>query len=101
MGYRKTIMYTVLNVALSLFIIIPAGYALSRRDLPGRNIFMFLIVFTMFFSGGIIPNYLVVRGLGMINTRSEERRVGKEGNSRGRLNGSRTESGQACTSSEI
>src|SRR5690625_230192 len=68
MGYRNTIMYTVLNVALSLFIIIPAGYALSRRDLPGRNIFMFLIVFTMFVSGGIIPKYLVVRGLGMINT---------------------------------
>jgi len=68
MGYRNTLMYTVLNVALSLSIIIPAGYALSRKDLPGRNIFMFLIVFTMFFSGGIIPKYLVVKGLGMINT---------------------------------
>lgn len=68
MGYRNTLMYTVLNVLLSLAIIIPAGYALSRKDLVGRTFFMFLIVFTMFFSGGIIPKYLVVKGLGMINT---------------------------------
>src|SRR5699024_8701840 len=68
MGYRNTLMYTVLNVALSLTVIIPAGYALSRKDLYGRTFFMFLIVFTMFFSGGIIPKYLVVRGLGMLDT---------------------------------
>ena len=46
-----------------------AAYPLSRRDLVGRNLFMFLITFTMIFSGGLIPTYLLVRELGMINTR--------------------------------
>ena len=46
-----------------------AAYPLSRRDLQGRNPFMFMITFTMIFSGGLIPTYLLVRGLGMLNTR--------------------------------
>src|SRR5690606_8578128 len=44
------------------------AYALSRRRLPGRNFFMFLIAFTMLFSGGLIPSYLVVRKLKLVNT---------------------------------
>ena len=47
---------------------IPAGYALSRMDLPGRRVIMFLFTFTMFFSGGIIPLYLVIKSLHMYDT---------------------------------
>lgn len=67
-GYANSILYTALDVALALVLIIPSAYALSRKDLAGRNFFMFLIVFTMFFSGGLIPNYLLVKDLGMLNT---------------------------------
>src|SRR5699024_2025181 len=64
LGYKHTLIYTVLNVILAVSIIIPCGYALSRKDFYGRNIVMFGIVFTMFFSGGIIPTYLIVQNLG-------------------------------------
>ena len=67
-GYGNTILYTVLNVALSLSIMIPGGYALSRKDLVGRDLIMMLIVFTMFFSGGMIPTYMIVKDLGMVDT---------------------------------
>lgn len=46
-----------------------AAYCLSRHDLPGRNGIMLLFTFTMFFSGGLIPNYMVVQNLGLLNTR--------------------------------
>lgn len=49
-------------------IILTAGYALSRKDMPGRNFFMILFVITMFFDGGLISRYLVVKELGMLDT---------------------------------
>ncbi|TCP25983.1 carbohydrate ABC transporter membrane protein 2 (CUT1 family) [Scopulibacillus darangshiensis] len=67
-GYRNTIFYTVLGTAINLFVTLPAAYALSRKDFVGRNIFMAMFVFTMFFSGGLIPTYLLVKSLGMVNT---------------------------------
>lgn len=67
-GYLNSIIYVVLDVAIALTLILPAGYALSRTDLAGRNFFMFMIIFTMFFSGGLIPLYMLVQKLGMINT---------------------------------
>lgn len=67
-GYGNTLKYTVVGTAIALFCTIPAGYALSRIDLPGRRVLMFLFTFTMFFSGGIIPLYLVVRQLNMYDT---------------------------------
>jgi len=67
-GYRNSLLYVVLSVALNLSLVITAGYALSRKDLIGRNFFMFAIVFTMFFSGGLIPSYLLVQQLNMIDT---------------------------------
>ena len=67
-GYGNTLKYTPLGTAVALFCTIPAGYALSRIDLPGRRVLMFLFTFTMFFSGGIIPLYLVVRQLHMYDT---------------------------------
>ncbi len=68
-GYGNTLFYTLagtlLNVVLTLF----AAFALSRKTLPGRGFFTFLFTFTMLFSGGLIPTYLVMRSLGIINTR--------------------------------
>ena len=68
-GYANTVFYTVFGTAINVVLTIMAAYPLSRRDLQGRNLFMFMITFTMIFSGGLIPTYLLVRGLGMLNTR--------------------------------
>ncbi|WNQ14040.1 carbohydrate ABC transporter permease [Paenibacillus aurantius] len=67
-GYRNSLLYTVLNVVISLALMIPGGYALSRKEMAGRNLLMFLIVFTMFFSGGMIPTYIIIKKLGMVDT---------------------------------
>ncbi|CAM4116173.1 carbohydrate ABC transporter permease [Lederbergia lenta] len=67
-GYKNSIIYTVVGTLVNVVLTITGGYALSRKDLVGRNVFMFFIVFTMFFSGGMIPNYLLVKDLGMVNT---------------------------------
>ncbi|HHY09631.1 MAG TPA: carbohydrate ABC transporter permease [Firmicutes bacterium] len=67
-GYRNTIFYTLLGTFINLAVTLPAAYALSRTDLVGRGIIMGLFTFTMFFDGGLIPTYLLVRNLGMINT---------------------------------
>lgn len=68
-GYLNTILYTVSGTVLGVLLTIPSAYALSRNDMLGRGIIMKLMVFTMFFSGGLIPTYLVIKELGMINTR--------------------------------
>lgn len=60
-SYKNTILYTVVGTLVSLFATIPAGYALSRKDLVGRRALIFVFTFTMFFSGGIIPLYLTIR----------------------------------------
>lgn len=67
-GYRNTIFYTLVGTTINLAVTLPAAYALSRKDLVGRNFFTVLMVFTMFFGGGLIPTYLVVQKLNMINT---------------------------------
>lgn len=67
-GYKNTIIYTATGTILSLICTIPAGYALSRKDLYGRKPIMFLFTFTMFFSGGIVPMYLTIKSLGIYNT---------------------------------
>lgn len=67
-GYRNSIMYTVCGTLVNLVVTIPCAYALSRKDLVGRNPIMFLFVFTMFFSGGLIPTYLLVSKLGLLDT---------------------------------
>ena len=68
-GYANTILYTVGGTVFGTIVTLLAGYALSRKDLPGRSIIMKLMVFTMYFSGGMIPFYLVVKGLGLLDTR--------------------------------
>ncbi|MEK4513775.1 carbohydrate ABC transporter permease [Paenibacillus sp. FSL H8-0122] len=67
-GYLNTIIYTVVGTLLNLAVTLPAAYALSRSDFVGRQLFMGLILFTMFFSGGLVPTYLLVKNLGLINS---------------------------------
>jgi putative aldouronate transport system permease protein len=67
-GYWNTIVYTVAGTLLNLAVTLPASYALSRTDFVGRQLFMGLILFTMFFSGGLVPTYLLVKNLGLINS---------------------------------
>lgn len=67
-GYGNTILYTVVGTLYSVAITLLAAYPLSRRDFSWRNVYMGLFVFAMIFSGGLIPFYLTVLKLGMINT---------------------------------
>lgn len=67
-GYRNTIFYTLLGTFINLAVTLPCAYALARKELIGRGIIMAMLIFTMFFDGGLIPTYLLVRDLGMINT---------------------------------
>ncbi|WP_139997323.1 carbohydrate ABC transporter permease [Paenibacillus paridis] len=67
-GYRNTIIYTVVGTVINIIMTILAAYPLSRPDLPGRGAIMVLITLTMFLSGGLIPTYLLVKELGMVNT---------------------------------
>lgn len=67
-GYKNTIIYTVVGTAVNLVLTICIAYPLSRPDFKGRNVVTAFIVFTMFFSGGLIPTYLLVRDLGIMNT---------------------------------
>ena len=68
LGYRNTIIYTVLTVVLSLLVTIPAGWALSRKNMPGKKFLMMYFTIPMFFGGGLIPFYNVMSNLGLINT---------------------------------
>ncbi|NOU92658.1 ABC transporter permease subunit [Paenibacillus sp. LMG 31456] len=67
-GYLNTIMYTVVGTAINLVMSVAAAYPLSRKDFYGRNVIAAMMVFTMFFSGGMIPTYLLVKNLGMLNS---------------------------------
>jgi len=67
-GYLNTIIYTGLTVILALIVTIPAGWALSRKTLPGKKAFMIYFIIPMFFGGGLIPFYNVMSGLHLINT---------------------------------
>lgn len=67
-GYRNTIFYTVLGTAINLVMSIMIAYPLSRKDFYGRGPITAFIMVTMFFSGGMIPTYLLVRDLGMVDT---------------------------------
>ncbi len=68
-GYANSVFYTAAGTTISVMLTIIIAYPLSRRSFFGRNVLMMLITFTMLFSGGLIPTYLVVRELGMIDSR--------------------------------
>ena len=67
-GYRNSLIYVTLGTTINLVMTCLCAYPLSKKGLVGRKFVMLLIVFTMFFSGGLIPTYLLVRALGMVNT---------------------------------
>ena len=67
-SYMNTIMYTVFGTLINLTMTALCAYPLSRRTFYGRNLFAMAIVFTMFFDGGLIPRYLVVDSLGLVDT---------------------------------
>lgn len=67
-GLGNSVLYTTVATAISVSVTVCAAYALSRKNLPGRWLFVGLFGVTMFFDGGIIPRYLVVKDLDMLNT---------------------------------
>ena len=67
-GYLNTIIYSVVGTAVNMAVTIPCAFALSRREFKPRRVIMFLFTVTMFISGGLIPNYLLYKALGINNT---------------------------------
>ena len=67
-GYRNTIFYVVFGTSINVFMTLICAYPLSRKGLYGRGFFTFIFTFTMIFSGGMIPSYILMRNLGMLNT---------------------------------
>ena len=66
-GYRNTFIYTIIGTSINLFLTMIAAYPLSRRDLPFGKGLTLLFTFTMIFSGGMIPTYMLVKSVGLIN----------------------------------
>jgi ABC-type glycerol-3-phosphate transport system permease component len=69
-GYGNTLFYTITGTTLNILLTLPCAYALSKKELPGRGIIMGIFLFTMYFSGGMIPTFMLVRSLGLVNTRA-------------------------------
>nr|HML49637.1 carbohydrate ABC transporter permease [Clostridia bacterium] len=67
-GYRNTFLYTTLGTLLNLTLTLPAAYVLSKRFVPGGKAAMFAITFTMYFSGGMVPSYLLMKNLKLLDT---------------------------------
>ena len=67
-GYRNTVFYTLAGTLINVLITMFCAYPLARRNLPHRGVITFLFSFTMIFSGGMIPTYLLISSLGMLNT---------------------------------
>lgn len=69
MGYLNTLYYTIVGTSVNVIMTLMIAYPLSRREVPLAGIVMFLFTFTMMFSGGMIPEYINIRNLGLLNTR--------------------------------
>lgn len=67
-GYKNTLLRTVIGTVLQLFFTSMGAYVLSKRFFPHRTFWTLFIVFTMFFSGGMIPSFLLVKDLGLMNS---------------------------------
>lgn len=68
-GYKNTVIYTVLGTCMNLIVNISAAYALSRKNLAGKKLITFFYLIPMFFGGGLIPTYLIVRNFHLLDTR--------------------------------
>ena len=69
LAYYNTLFRVVIGTLFILLVTFTGAYALSKRDLPGRGVITFLYVLTLFFSGGLVPTYLLIREIGLINSR--------------------------------
>lgn len=67
-GYLNSLIYTFFGTAFNILLTIPAGWALSRKELPFRKLFIWIMVITMFFGGGLIPYYILVSKLGLVDS---------------------------------
>lgn len=67
-GYRNTIFYVILGTSINIIVTLCCAYPLSRKTLPGRGIFMGIFTFTMLFGAGMIPDYILMKNLKLINT---------------------------------
>lgn len=67
-GFKNTLLITLIGTALNIVLLVVSAYPLSKPDLRGRKVIMALIVFTMYFNGGLVPNYYIVRSLHLLNT---------------------------------
>lgn len=68
-GYANSFLYTVVGTVLNVTVTMLTAFVLSRKELIGRSFFSFMFAFTMWFNGGLIPSYLLLNNLGMLNTR--------------------------------
>ena len=68
-GFQNTVLITAIGTVLSMSVSVMMAYAFSRRQYPGKRLFFLLMMFTMFFSGGMIPTYLQMKSLGLIDSR--------------------------------
>ncbi len=66
-GYRNTLMYTFLGTLINIFLTMLMAYPLSRKKFSGKRVVMIFLIITMYFNGGLIPTYLVVKNLGLLN----------------------------------
>ena len=69
LGYANTIFITIGGTIFNLFLTIPAAYALSKKRMFGRGLITGVFLFTMYFSGGLIPTFLMIKSIGLVNTR--------------------------------
>ncbi|MFB9278484.1 carbohydrate ABC transporter permease [Cohnella cellulosilytica] len=67
-GFKNSLIYTIVGTAINVGMTVLAAYPMSRKDFFGKNLFMIAFMFTTMFTGGLIPNYLLVRELGMLDT---------------------------------
>lgn len=67
-SFKNSVIYSLVGTSVNIFMTMIAAYALARRSLPFRRGIMFLFTFTMFFGGGMIPGYMLVKELGMIDS---------------------------------
>ena len=66
-GYRNTIVYTALGTLYQLFLTIPTAYVLTKKYLPGRNFVSWFYLLPMYISGGLIPSFILMKSLGMVD----------------------------------
>ena len=68
-GYANSLFYMIVGTFVNLVLTICAAYPLSRKEIKGKKFLNWFFLFTMLFNGGLVPNYLLVKNLGLINTR--------------------------------